>query len=323
MSGIKLSKPFKTSYGQIEQTTPATLTLTSNNTGVYISFNLIGIVILSMSFPLMLDFLFLKNPKIFEISRNIFAENLLTAPAINYVWVIAFLVCLFLWLAIDFLIKARIIIFCKYLSGLMFFTVAFLLACSTNIPSLSRQLALLVSKILLEIPYFGSIFVLLFLIYLGISLWNSPYPHEAEKIIVFDQNEGLMTERNIVYPLPLAFFSNVKIRFGRLPVLKEKYEYPLSDIVSIHKYTCDGGDEFTYYTTLNFGKTNTYFLAQWSKTERENQQVIEILSGFLAVPLGNDLNKKKVGFSNPLLSSAFENIFNPERLKEERSQIIL
>jgi hypothetical protein len=36
--------------------------------------------------------------------------------------------------------------------------------------------------------------------------------------------------------------------------VEAKYEYPLSDIISIHKYTSEKSDEFTYFAMLLFSR---------------------------------------------------------------------
>ncbi len=281
-----------TSYGWIEQKNSNVLVSTENDTGIYVSFNLIGIAILVMSSFSFIALAFKKTSE-FEIVRDAIAKTVLTAPKTAYYWAIALFSSLLLGLALHLLVRGRIDYYFKYLAGFLFFISAFLLAGLTNIERFSQQISLVISTIPAELLYVGSILIVLFLIYVGISFWKSPFPYYRQKITIFDKNTGYLIQEILRNPIPLIVCRNNGIGFN-FPWVDEKYEYPLSDVVSVHQYTSENSDEFTFFTILHLRKTDTYFPTIESRTIEENNQAIDVLCQFLLLPRGEDLNKKRL-----------------------------
>jgi hypothetical protein len=55
------------------------------------------------------------------------------------------------------------------------------------------------------------------------------------------------------YPIPFVIYRNGKLNYVSSWV-EAKYKYPLSDVTSIHKYTSEKSDEFTYFAMLLFSR---------------------------------------------------------------------
>ncbi|WP_353932998.1 hypothetical protein WJM97_10610 [Okeanomitos corallinicola TIOX110] len=293
-------KSFVTSYGCIEQKNSSTLIATENDTGLYVSFKVIGIVILAISIQILVSFLFVNTGNI-EITRNQIAQSLLTASATNYYWSIGFLSLLIISLALKLFIwgeenKQKYFRYLsKYLSGLLFFISVFLLISLTNIQILSQSLFIAITNFPVGILYCILILVLLFFVYIGISFWKSPYSYYRERITIFSKTQNTLIQKITRYPIPLIIYKNGNFNFASSWV-EAKYEYPLSDIISIHRYTSEKSDEFTYFVMLLFSKTNTYFPTIESRNIKENNQVLDIISTFLSLPCGEDLSNLSSSF---------------------------
>jgi hypothetical protein len=321
-TGINSMKPFITSYGRIELKNSTTLVVTENDTGLYVSFNIIGIVFLTISILSLVRLSFLKMSEM-EITRSQLAQSILNASSASYYFLGGFISLLILMLSLKLLIwgqenKQK---YFKYLSGLLFLVSTFLLVSLTNTHILSQGIFTLIRKF--PVGFFYSILILVssLFLYLGISFWKSPYPYYRERIITFSLTKSTLIQKIIRYPIPFIIYKNRKLNYDSSWV-EAKYEYPLSDIISIHKYTSEKSDEFTYFVMLLFSKTNTYFPTIESRTVKENNQILNIISSFLSLPCGKDLNIKNLGFSNPLFNATFGRILDPNLVNNHVNNIL-
>lgn len=138
-------KPFLTSYGRIERKNSTTLVVTENDTGLYVSFNIIGIVFLTISILSLVRLSFFKISNL-EITRSQLAQSILNASSASYYWGFGFISLLILMLALKLLIfgQENRQKYFKYLSGLLFFISAFLIVNLTYTPILSQGLFALI-----------------------------------------------------------------------------------------------------------------------------------------------------------------------------------
>ena len=289
-----------TSSGKIEQKTSTMLVSTENNSGYYVDIRAVGIGILFGS-SLAIISAFSSLISALQASTAIDSEELRSSIAGFFTdpLIICLLSLVLFRLAIHLMIRGRVHSYLKYLSALIFFLSALNLVLLTN-TEISRQI---LSFILSEIPsnlfHFliqtSNFMFLSFMVYIGISFCQAPFLHFRERVLIIDKNKHILTEKIIKNPFPLMLYRNGKITFAS-PWVKEKYEYPLTDIVAVHTYN-ETSDTSGYWAMLHFAKTDTYLPAIMSEDRKENKQVIDVLCKFLAVPEGEDLNNKTISFS--------------------------